>query len=157
LRQAGFSLCWEVVDGEAAFTERLRPGLDLILSDYSLPGFTGIEALELVRRRGFDVPFILVSGSVGEDIAVEAMRPGADDYLLKDRMMRLGPAARKVLEKGRLLAEKERAETAQRESDARFRQMAEHIREVFWLTDPSKSEMLYVSPAYEQIWERSCE
>ncbi len=157
LVQAGLDPSWERVDDPADFADRLTPELDLILSDYALPQFTGLQALQLVRSRGLDVPFILVSGSIGEEIAVEAMRSGADDYLLKDRMARLGPAVVQALERHRLRAETERAESARRESEERFRQIAENIREVFWLTDPSKNEMLYVSPAYEKIWGRSCE
>lgn len=110
LRQAGLDPDWERVDTEEDFRARLATGLDLILSDYALPQFTGIQALRLVRARGLDVPFILVSGSIGEDIAVEAMREGADDYLLKDRIARLGPATRQVLERNRLRAEKARVE-----------------------------------------------
>ncbi|MBC7940517.1 MAG: response regulator [Chitinophagaceae bacterium] len=67
-------------------------GWDLVLSDYHLPGFTGIEALQMLRDSGSLLPFILVSGQIGEDTAVEAMRNGASDYLLKNNLSRLAPA-----------------------------------------------------------------
>ena len=77
LRQAGFDPKWERVETEAEFASRLTPDLDLILSDYGLPKINGLDALRLARSRGLDVPFILVSGSIGEDVAVAAMREGA--------------------------------------------------------------------------------
>ena len=73
---------------------------DLIICDYVLPGFGGLEALALFRQRGFEIPFIVVSGHIGEDIAVAAMKAGADDYLIKDRLARLGPAVRRALDSG---------------------------------------------------------
>src|SRR5262245_45295039 len=85
-------MVWKRVDTREDFASALADGFDLILADYNLVQFTGLEALELVRARGLDVPFILISGSIGEDIAVAAMHSGADDYLLKDRMARLAPA-----------------------------------------------------------------
>jgi PAS domain S-box-containing protein/diguanylate cyclase (GGDEF)-like protein len=118
LVQAGLDLQWERVDTEPDFTARLTSELDLILSDYTLPQFTGLEALQLVRSRGLDVPFILVSGSIGEEIAVEAMRSGADDYLLKDRIARLGQAALQALERRRLRMESEQAAEELRRSES---------------------------------------
>jgi len=155
LESAGLDPSWEQVDSERDFVARLDPGIDLILSDYSLPQYDGLAALQVVRSKGMDTPFLLVSGSIGEEIAVEAMRAGADDYLLKDRMARLGAAALQAIENRRLRREAVRSEYARRESDERFRQIAENIHEVFWLTDAAKSEMLYVSPGYELIWGRS--
>src|SRR5580692_251076 len=67
------------------FLAHLDPCPDVILSDYQLPLWDGLQALRLVRERGLDVPFIIVSGVIGEDLAVESMKHGADDYLLKDR------------------------------------------------------------------------
>ena len=87
----------------------LRPGA--ILSDYRLPGWDGLEALHLVRERELDTPFIIVSGTIGEEIGVEAMRNGADDYLLKDRLTRLPAALLQALERKRL-RDKERAVAA---------------------------------------------
>lgn len=131
LRQAGIEAQTDRVETETEFVARLTPEPDLILSDYKLPQFSGLQALRLVRSRGLDVPFIIVSGSIGEDIAVEAMREGADDYLLKDRTARLGPAALQALENRRLRREMRRAEAALRETDVKFRQIAENIRDLF--------------------------
>ena len=102
LERSGIRPEWERVETEPDFAARLTPAPDLILSDYVLPQFSGLQALQLVRSRGLDVPFIVVSGSIGEDIAVDAMKHGATDYVLKDRIAGLGPAGRQILEKKEL-------------------------------------------------------
>ena len=86
LRRAGFDPVWERVDTEADYLSRLDPALDLILADYSLPQFDALRALHLLQERGLDIPFVIVSGAIGEHIAVAAIREGAADYLLKDRL-----------------------------------------------------------------------
>jgi diguanylate cyclase (GGDEF)-like protein/PAS domain S-box-containing protein len=153
LRRSGFDPEFERVETEAAFRASLAKPFDLILSDYALPQFDGLRALKLVRSLGIDVPFILVSGSVGEETAVTAMREGADDYLLKDRITRLGDAVRQALERRRLRAGKEHAEAAARSSESRFRQLAESIDDVFFLFERSSRQFLYVSPAYERVFD----
>src|SRR3990170_7987561 len=97
LEQAGLEVQWQRVETEAAFRAALDTHPDLILADYSLPSYSGIRALELRNELGLDIPFILVSGTMGEDIAVTAMQQGAADYLLKDRLGRLGEGGRKAL------------------------------------------------------------
>src|SRR4051812_13106986 len=98
LRRAGFEPESRRVETEAAYLAALHPGLDLVISDYAMPQFSGLRALELLTQRGFDVPFILVSATIGEETAVAAMKQGAADYLLKDRMTRLGAAVEHALE-----------------------------------------------------------
>ena len=110
LRKAGLEVEAERVEREQDFAARLTPDLDLILSDNALPLFGSREALQLVRARGLDVPFIVVSGAFREDIATEAARNGADDYLLKDRMPQLAEAVLRALEKRRLRSDTRRAE-----------------------------------------------
>ena len=275
LHHAGFEPQWQRVDTEEAYLKHLHGGLDLVLSDYEMPQFNGLQALELLKQSGLEVPFILVSGTIGEDTAVAAMKLGASDYLLKDRLARLGPSVAHALAESRLYRERKQtekelrlfrtlmdesndtleivdpetgrildvngkgpaklgytraeylslrvfdldptiekpqwpqlvahikktgslaseglhrrkdgttfpievnakwvrhdrdyivsvvrdislrkqAESALRASEERFRQLAENIQEVFWITDPAKNQMLYVSPKYEQIWGRTC-
>jgi PAS domain S-box-containing protein len=276
LGRAGFDPVWQRVDTEAEYLRHLQAGLDLVLSDYQMPQFNGLRALELLRKSGLEVPFIIVSGSIGEDIAVAAMKQGAADYLIKDRLARLGTAVGHALEQSRLrrerqeaekarklfralvdrgndafevvdpetgrfldvnekactdhgytrdeyltltvfdvdpeltpatwperlaairrdaptsiesvhrrkdgtiypveisvrcvqldreymvaavrdISERKRAESALRESEEKFRQLAEKITEVFWIVSCDTGDILYVSPAYETIWGRTCE
>ena len=110
LRQAGFEPDWRRVDTEADYLAHLDPVPDIILADYSLPQWDAPHALRALQERGLDVPFVMVSGTVGEDVAVECIKQGAADYLLKDRMARLGSAVVKALEDKRLRAEKRQAE-----------------------------------------------
>jgi two-component system, cell cycle sensor histidine kinase and response regulator CckA len=98
LKRIGLKFEWERVQTEADFLARLDTGFDLILSDYSMPGFTGLRALELLKERpDLDMPFIIISGTIGEETAVWAIKQGADDYLIKDRIGRLGPAVSRAL------------------------------------------------------------
>ncbi len=98
LRKGGFAPQHERVETAAALRAALgRHPWDVILSDYSLPSFDALAALEVLRERGDDVPFIVVSGSVGEDTAVAAMQAGATDYVMKDRLQRLAPAVERAI------------------------------------------------------------
>ena len=128
LRRARLDPVWQRVDTRENFANVLSDRYDLILADYNVAQFTGLDALRLVRERGLDIPFILVSGSIGEDIAVAAMHSGADDYLLKDRTARLGPAVLRALEKRRLRRQKEETESALRESERRFSAMLASVQ-----------------------------
>jgi signal transduction histidine kinase len=95
---AGFLPECRRVETEADFVAHLSPAIDVILSDYTLPGWNALRALELVRASHLEVPFIVVSGTISEEVAVECMRRGAADYLLKDRLGRLGPAVARAIE-----------------------------------------------------------
>lgn len=110
LREAGFHPMVRRVDSKAAYLRELEQPPDFILADYSMPQFTAREALQLLKERGLDLPFIIVSGCIGEDMAVECMKAGAADYLLKDRLARLGHTVSHALERKRLVEEKRHAE-----------------------------------------------
>jgi PAS domain S-box-containing protein len=125
LRRSGFDPEWHRVDTEAEYLDRLHTGLDIILSDYEMPQFGGTRALELLQKNGMDVPFIIISGTIGEDTAVAAIKQGAADYLLKDRLTRLGPAVSQALEQARLRRERRQTEESLRQSEAEFRAMTE--------------------------------
>jgi len=121
LRQSGFAPDWVRVESEPDYQAHLEPSLDLILADYALPQFDALRALELLQARKLDIPFIIVSANIGEDIAVSAMKQGAADYLLKDRLARLGQSVTQALELKKQRHEKQKAEAALRESEDRFR------------------------------------
>jgi diguanylate cyclase (GGDEF)-like protein/PAS domain S-box-containing protein len=97
LRDAGVNAVWERVDSEAGFAAKLHAGLDLIIADYHLPEFGAPRALEMLNKVDLDIPFIVVSGAVGEDEAVAVMRSGARDYVFKDNLSRLGPAVEREM------------------------------------------------------------
>ncbi len=110
LRRDGFDPRWRRVQTEADFLAELNKSPDIILSDYSMPQFGGLRAAELLRSSGLNIPLILISGTMGEESAVEAMQRGAMDYLLKDRIARLGNAVERALEQKRLREERLRTE-----------------------------------------------
>ncbi len=118
LRRAGFAPEAVRVDTEAGFVAQLQSDFDLILSDYDMPQFSGIRALELFQEKTLEIPFIIISGTIGEEIAVQVMRLGASDYLLKDRLTRLGPAIENALEQAEERRSRLRAEQALRENAA---------------------------------------
>ncbi|MES2694453.1 MAG: response regulator [Verrucomicrobiota bacterium] len=127
---------------------------DLILADFTLPGYDGAKALSAAQEKCPDVPFLFVSGTIGEEQAVECLRRGAADYVLKDRLTRLLPAIRRALSEAEMRARHLAAENALRHSEARFRAMAASVEHVFWIAGAGAREFLYVSPAYEHIWGR---
>ncbi|MCG2582333.1 MAG: EAL domain-containing protein [Marinobacter sp.] len=112
LQRAGFDPDWVRVDTEQTFVQHLDPDLDLIIADFQLPQFNGLEALHHVRKRNLDVPVIIVSGTIGEEMAVRLIKEGAADYLLKDRLARLGVAVDQALDAHQQRVEKRRAEQA---------------------------------------------
>ncbi len=117
------------VDSEAEFLDALdeRPW-DAIISDYNLPGFSGLVALDLLKAGGRDIPFVLVSGEIGEDTAVEAMRNGASDYLLKNNLARLVPALMHAVEATETRRARVRADRELDESKQRLRELAQHLQ-----------------------------
>ena len=128
LSRAGLRADFRRVDDLQAFEAALSEPWDAILSDYNLPGFTGLDVLARFRETGLVLPFILVSGEIGEDMAVEAMRSGASDYLLKQNLARLAPALERAIEasesrRARLKADQELAASRQRLSE-----LAQHLQ-----------------------------
>lgn len=113
LRKAGYDLHYTRVDSLTSFRQELDDmRWQVVIADYSMPGFSGLEALKLMQEMELDLPFLLVSGTIGEDLAVAAMKAGAHDYLMKDNLARLVPAIGRELQetkerRARRLAEKE--------------------------------------------------
>ena len=106
LSETGYAFTWQRVQTELEFLAALTPAPDLILADLVLPGFSGLRALQLVQEQGLDVPVILVSAQAGDELAVSALQQGAADYLLKDRLGRLGLAVGNALRRTQLNAQK---------------------------------------------------
>jgi two-component system cell cycle sensor histidine kinase/response regulator CckA len=121
VRPTGRSVEFERVDTAEAMRAALERELDVVISDWSMPRFSAPAALAILKEKGLDLPFIIVSGTIGEDTAVEAMRAGAHDFVLKDKLGRLTPAIERELRECKERAARRQAEGALRESEARFR------------------------------------
>ncbi len=130
LRQGGFAPAAHCVDNERDYLAQLDQPYDVIISDYHLPQFDGLSALRLLRESGRDTPFILVSGAIGEEQAVAAIRQGADDYLMKDRLTRLGPAVARALEGKRRREERRRMSEALQKSEQEMRTLVRNIPDI---------------------------
>ncbi len=127
-----------------AAIEELKP--DLVLADYSLPKFDGMSALKLVKKNLPNTPLIVVTGAINEETAVECMKAGAVDYVLKDRLGRLGPAVRSAVEKSQAMKEKKCAEEALLASETRYRRLFESAKEGILLLDAATGEIRDVNP-----------
>jgi PAS domain S-box-containing protein len=146
LTRGGFDPKVTRVETAADFENALHRGSwDLIIADYNLPTFSGFDALAIFRRSGFDIPFLLVSGTVGEEVAVQAMRGGARDYLLKDHLTRLAPAVIRELREARLRAERRAADSALKDSELRYRTLVENSHDLVSEVD-LHGRVHYVSP-----------
>src|SRR5215813_9893632 len=145
LRQAGFEPHWQRVETEPDYLAHLHEGLDVIFADYALPQFDTLRALRLLTERGLDIPFIIVSGAIREEAAVECMRQGAAAYLLKDRLARLGQAVSHTLAAKRLRDEKRRAEAALRDSEISFRLLFANNPHPMWVYDVATLAFLEVN------------
>ena len=157
LRKAGIEFKVKVARNKEEFLEALDqfdPGL--ILSDYSLPGFNVMGALGLARERFPEIPVIVVSGDIGEETAIETLKAGATDYVLKQRLARLGPVVHRALEEAALSAEKKRVEAALRESDQRLHSLFENSLDAIFMTAPD-GQVFDVNPAACAMFGRSKE
>ena len=109
---------------QAAISTR---NIDLILCDYTVPAYSGPEALREARQLHPEIPFIFVSGTIGEERAVESLRSGATDYVLKDRLERLGPVLHRALHEAEMERKQRQTEKAMRASEHKYRQVFEHL------------------------------
>ena len=127
-----------------------RNAFDIILSDYSLPGFDGLTALAMAREKCPQTPFVFLSGTIGEERAVEALRQGATDYVIKDRPSRLVPAIRQAIA---LIDEGNRrrdAEESVRQHEERFREITENVADLIAVLDRN-GRRVYLNPAYGEV------
>lgn len=130
LRRGGLKLDAVRIDSEAEFLAAIDPAQDwdVIVSDYNLPGFSGLVALDLLKASNRPIPFILVSGEIGEDTAVEAMRNGASDYLLKNNLSRLVPAVMHAVEVHEVHLARLRADRELKASKQRVHELVQHLQ-----------------------------
>jgi PAS domain S-box-containing protein len=127
----------------ADFIARLEAErFDLIFCDYTMPGFNGREALILAREKCPETPFLFISGTIGEDAAIEALKHGATDYVLKHRLMRLIPAVDRALREAEERAERDRAERAMRESEHKYREVFECLADAAFLVNAKTGKII---------------
>lgn len=151
LRRAGIDPDWKRVETEEAYRDSLKEGFDIILSDYSLPQFDGFRALQILQDSEYDTPFILISGTVGEETAVQAMKHGASDYLLKDRLARLGEAVRNAVELSRQRRERTAAKDALQTKTAILEAMVNSSAYGILIVDPLGRRVLQ-NDQMNELW-----
>jgi DNA-binding NtrC family response regulator len=152
LRKAGYEVVPERVDTAQAMKASLERGpWDLVLADYRMPRFSAPEALALLKESGLDLPFIVVSGGIGEATAVAAMKAGAHDYLMKDKLARLVPAVERELREAANRAGKRRTAEALRESELRYRLLWKTATDAIVLVD-TEGTIHFANPAVEPVF-----
>jgi len=148
LKRGGLDFQSRRVQTEPDFRRELdefRP--DLVISDFSMPQFNGREALAIARESRADIPFIFISGTIGENVAVEMMKAGADDYVMKNNLARLVPALKRELREAAVRRGRRLAEEGLRESESRFRQLIEQASDGIFVTD-KEGDFILVNSRY---------
>lgn len=146
LQSAGLVFDWQRVDTEHDMIAKLQESWDVIFSDFSMPHLSGTRALEIVRQHDPDIPFIFVSGTIGEDIAVEAMKCGAQDYVMKENLSRLLPTVKRELREVQQRRERRLAEQVLSKLSLVVKQATDSV----FITDPA-GRIEYVNPAFERL------
>jgi PAS domain S-box-containing protein len=151
LRRAGYEVHFQRVQTAAAMLKALETQTwDILISDYSMPQFTALDALTLLNEHKIDLPFIIVSGTVGEETAVAALQAGAHDFLLKGHNARLIPAIERGLRDAKERRRRREAEKQLQESELRFRLITENAQDLISLTN-AEGQYVYVSPSFETM------
>jgi two-component system, cell cycle sensor histidine kinase and response regulator CckA len=151
LKESGYQVKYTVVDGREQFRRALgKENFDAILSDYNLPGWSGLDAIRELRKSGKDIPFLLITGTLGEEAAVECIKQGATDYILKDRLSRLPGALSRALAEKALRDENAKTQDSLRLMEARNRDLVDNsIYGIFRLS--KQGEFLDANPALLHI------
>lgn len=136
LRRTGYDLLFERVDTANDFENALEQrSWDIVIADYRMPNFTGLDALEILKIKGLDIPFIILSGVIIEDMAIIAMRRGANDVIMKDNLPRLLPAIERELKESKERQNFRLAEEKLVESEAKYRKLFEHSNDSVFIHD----------------------
>ena len=158
LKRAGLRFTHRVVDREDSFEQALREfSPDVILSDFSMPGFDGMAALRLARELASDTPFVFVSGTIGEEYAIRALKNGATDYVLKTNLVRLPAAVERALAESSARREKRRAEAELEIARERLTSIFASLPDMLWSVDAQSGKIIYVSPAAQELYGHSAD
>jgi PAS domain S-box-containing protein len=154
LRRGEYDLTIERVDSESGMHEALdRRAWDAVIADYSLPSFSAMAALALVKRRGLDLPFVIVSGAIDDEAAVSCLRAGAHDFVTKRKLSRLLPALVREMREVRVRRAHRVSDAALRDTNERYRIVAEHSSDAILITTEDGT-IQYANPATEEIFGR---
>jgi DNA-binding NtrC family response regulator len=149
LEKEGFVVKWSLVETEEAFREALNQRPEVILADYSLPSFDGFSALKIKQEIVPEIPLVILSGTIGEEIAVECIKSGATDYVLKDKLFRLGPVIKRALEEAQVYRERKQARESLQESEERYRNLIESTYDLIQSVAPD-GRFLFVNRAWQE-------
>ena len=148
LRRINMAFILKHVDTKAGFLEELekfKP--DIILADYKLPSFEGLSALAIVKEKFPDMPFIFVSGTIGEELAIETLKRGATDYVLKERLSRLAPIVHRALNEREERVKRGKAEMKLRASEERYHTLFQRAVEGILVAEKATMKFIYANPA----------
>src|SRR6267378_1759624 len=156
LERAGLSVTHSIVDSEKSFVGALHEfAPEVILSDFSIPGFDGTTAVALAREMRPDTPFIFVSGTIGEESAIDALKSGATDYVMKTNLVRLPAAVKRALQDGKDRVARRKAEEELETLRERLRSVVSTLPDVVWSVAVPSREIQYVSPATATVFGRT--
>ena len=156
LKQGGFDVEYQRVETAAGLQQALaEQPWDVILCDYAFPQFSGDAALRIVKNSGLDLPFIFVSGTIGEETAVKAMKAGAHDYVMKNNLARLAAAVERELGEAQVRREVQQAEQMMRTSEHKYRHLFENMRDAAFLVAEDTGKIIDVNPPAELLLGRT--
>jgi two-component system cell cycle sensor histidine kinase/response regulator CckA len=153
LEDAGYLCRWDRVDTPEDFLKRLdRPDFDIVLCDFSSPAFDGLTALELFLKRRLDIPFIFVSGTLGEEVAIECLKAGATDYVIKPHLARLAPVVTRAIREKSQQRKRRQAEQALRESEERLQAILDNSPALIYTQD-IECRFTFVNRQFENLFQ----
>jgi PAS domain S-box-containing protein len=152
LRRAGLEPSWRRVDTREGMREALKESSwDIILCDYVMPHFSGADALEMLKESGLDVPFIIVSGQIGEELAVHSLKLGAQDFFRKDRLKLLGAAVERELREVEIRRERNTTKVALEKAESERALLLESIKEYAIFTISPEGTLASWNPGVERV------
>jgi two-component system sensor histidine kinase UhpB len=152
LKRGGYEPVYQRVQTARDMAAQLKEQeWDIVISDYIMPKFNGLDAFGVLKDAGLDLPFILISGKIGEDTAVDAMRAGVHDYIMKDKLTRLVPAIQRELKEAVVRRERKLAEEALQESEKRFALFMRHLPGLAYIKD-EEGKILYINEFAEKTY-----